>query len=186
MRVLLVEDDEMIGHSLREALSAQGWSVDWVKDGLLAQSAWADGDYGIAIGRVGFSVASFAYTPSKAGSLLRAGRGAAAKTATGAESAVNGARLGTHLRQLEKYGQGGFRELESGRIRYYGDLSPAAKQGEMAGRRLVREWDPASGATRTWHETLDHSGNVRIVRPETGGSKTHYYFDESGGYGGAW
>jgi DNA-binding response OmpR family regulator len=45
MRVLLVEDDEMIGHSLREALSSQGWSVDWVKDGLLAQSAWADGGY---------------------------------------------------------------------------------------------------------------------------------------------
>ena len=45
MRVLLVEDDEMIGHSLREALVSQGWSVDWVKDGLLAQSAWADGDY---------------------------------------------------------------------------------------------------------------------------------------------
>jgi DNA-binding response OmpR family regulator len=45
MRVLLVEDDEMIGHSLRETLSSQGWSVDWVKDGLLAQSAWADGDY---------------------------------------------------------------------------------------------------------------------------------------------
>ena len=45
MRVLLVEDDEMIGQSLREALQAQGWSVDWVKDGLLAQSAWDDGDY---------------------------------------------------------------------------------------------------------------------------------------------
>jgi DNA-binding response OmpR family regulator len=45
MRVLLVEDDEMIGRSLREALAAHGWSVDWVKDGLLAQSAWADGDY---------------------------------------------------------------------------------------------------------------------------------------------
>ena len=45
MRVLLVEDDEMIGHSLREALGASGWSVDWVKDGLLAQSALADGDY---------------------------------------------------------------------------------------------------------------------------------------------
>ena len=28
MRVLLVEDDEMIGHSLREALQGQGWSVD--------------------------------------------------------------------------------------------------------------------------------------------------------------
>jgi DNA-binding response OmpR family regulator len=45
MRVLLVEDDEMIGHSLRDALGANGWSVDWVKDGLLAQSALADGDY---------------------------------------------------------------------------------------------------------------------------------------------
>src|SRR6187402_2545904 len=45
MRVLLVEDDEMIGHSLREALGGQGWSVDWVKDGALAQSALADGDY---------------------------------------------------------------------------------------------------------------------------------------------
>lgn len=45
MRVLLVEDDEMIGHSLRAALAANGWSVDWVKDGQLAQSALADGDY---------------------------------------------------------------------------------------------------------------------------------------------
>jgi DNA-binding response OmpR family regulator len=45
MRVLLVEDDEMIGSSLRQALATQGWSVDWVKDGLLAQSALADGDY---------------------------------------------------------------------------------------------------------------------------------------------
>lgn len=45
MRVLLAEDDEMIGSSLRQALSGAGWSVDWVKDGLLAQSALADGDY---------------------------------------------------------------------------------------------------------------------------------------------
>lgn len=35
----------MIGHSLREALLRQGWSVNWVKDGALAQSALADGDY---------------------------------------------------------------------------------------------------------------------------------------------
>ena len=110
----------------------------------------------------------------------------AAKTATGAESALSGALLRNHLRQLEKYGQGGFRELENGRFRYYGNLTPAAKQGEMAGRRLVREWDPGTGATRTWHETLDRSGNIRIVRPETGGPKTHYSFDEFGNFGGAW
>ncbi|WP_298932989.1 response regulator [uncultured Ramlibacter sp.] len=45
MRVLLVEDDEMIGQSLQRALEANGWSVDWVKEGLLAQSALADGGY---------------------------------------------------------------------------------------------------------------------------------------------
>jgi two-component system OmpR family response regulator/two-component system response regulator QseB len=45
MRVLLVEDDEMIGQSLKQALGANGWSVDWVKEGLLAQSAMADGGY---------------------------------------------------------------------------------------------------------------------------------------------
>lgn len=112
--------------------------------------------------------------------------GLAAKSATGADSALSGALLNTHLRQLEKYGQGGVRELESGRFRYYGNLTPAAKQGEMAGRQLVREWDPATGATRTWHETIDRSGNIRIVRPETGGPKTHYGFDEFGNYGGAW
>lgn len=45
MRTLLVEDDEMIGSSLMRALEGAGWSVDWVRDGLLAQSALADGDY---------------------------------------------------------------------------------------------------------------------------------------------
>ncbi|MDP3826996.1 MAG: response regulator transcription factor, partial [Polaromonas sp.] len=45
MRVLLVEDDDMIGRSLQQALETNGWSVDWVRDGLLAQSALADGAY---------------------------------------------------------------------------------------------------------------------------------------------
>ncbi|MBA3773517.1 MAG: response regulator transcription factor [Ramlibacter sp.] len=45
MRVLLVEDDDMIGQSLKQALGGNGWSVDWVKDGLLAQSALSDGGY---------------------------------------------------------------------------------------------------------------------------------------------
>jgi two-component system OmpR family response regulator/two-component system response regulator QseB len=45
MRVLLVEDDEMIGQSLHKALEANGWSADWVKEGELAQSAMADGGY---------------------------------------------------------------------------------------------------------------------------------------------
>ncbi len=45
MRTLLVEDDEMIGSSLMHALEGAGWSVDWVRDGALAHSAFADGGY---------------------------------------------------------------------------------------------------------------------------------------------
>ena len=45
VRTLLVEDDEMIGKSLVRGLERSGWAVDWVRDGLLAQSALADGDY---------------------------------------------------------------------------------------------------------------------------------------------
>ncbi len=49
MRALLVEDDEMIGSSLSQALEGAGWSVDWVRDGALAQSALADGGYTCAL-----------------------------------------------------------------------------------------------------------------------------------------
>jgi two-component system OmpR family response regulator/two-component system response regulator QseB len=45
MRILLVEDDTMIGHSLHQALTENGLSVDWVRDGLLAQDALAQGGY---------------------------------------------------------------------------------------------------------------------------------------------
>ncbi|MEG3111391.1 MULTISPECIES: response regulator [Pantoea] len=45
MRVLLVEDDEMIGANLQQALEAAGWSVDWVRDGVFAHNAWAEGGY---------------------------------------------------------------------------------------------------------------------------------------------
>lgn len=59
-------------------------------------------------------------------------------------------------------------------------------QGEMAGRRRVREWNPQTGHKRTWHETLDHEGNIRIVRPQKNGeSKIHYLFDSNGNFAGA-
>jgi hypothetical protein len=99
-----------------------------------------------------------------------------------ASSMAQGARLAEHLRQWEKYGSQGFKELENGRSRYYGDLDLARTPGTMIGRRVVREWDPATGATRTWHETLDAAGNVRQVRPQTGDAKIHYGFDADGNF----
>jgi DNA-binding response OmpR family regulator len=45
VRVLVAEDDEMIGRSLVQALEGAGWSADWVRTGPLAHSALADGGY---------------------------------------------------------------------------------------------------------------------------------------------
>ena len=33
MRILLVEDDEMIGEGVVDGLKAEGYAVDWVQDG---------------------------------------------------------------------------------------------------------------------------------------------------------
>jgi len=42
MRILLVEDDVMIGASLQQGLRDDGYAVDWVKDGRAAEVALAD------------------------------------------------------------------------------------------------------------------------------------------------
>ncbi|MDR3488683.1 MAG: response regulator [Bradyrhizobium sp.] len=49
MRVLLIEDDVMIGQGLSKALGAEGMSVDWVRDGADAAAALADGGYSIVL-----------------------------------------------------------------------------------------------------------------------------------------
>lgn len=41
MRVLLIEDDAMIGASLQQAMAADGHAVDWVRDGRAAEAALA-------------------------------------------------------------------------------------------------------------------------------------------------
>ncbi|MES2932675.1 MAG: response regulator transcription factor [Pseudomonadota bacterium] len=41
MRILLAEDDRMIGDSARTSLRQDGYAVDWVRDGLAAETALA-------------------------------------------------------------------------------------------------------------------------------------------------
>ena len=43
MRLLLVDDDAMIGASVQKGLRQEGHSVDWVRDGVAAESAIANG-----------------------------------------------------------------------------------------------------------------------------------------------
>jgi two-component system OmpR family response regulator/two-component system response regulator QseB len=49
MRILLAEDDPMLGDGLRAGLRQQGFLVDWVRDGLAAEREIGTGDYQAAV-----------------------------------------------------------------------------------------------------------------------------------------
>ncbi|HSY29674.1 MAG TPA: response regulator [Burkholderiaceae bacterium] len=49
MRLLLVEDDSMIGESVRKGLRQDGFIIDWVQDGRSAESALECGTYDLLL-----------------------------------------------------------------------------------------------------------------------------------------
>ncbi|MDO9165033.1 MAG: response regulator, partial [Rhodoferax sp.] len=49
MRILLAEDDDMLGDGLRAGLRQLGFQVDWVRDGVAAERELASGDYAAAV-----------------------------------------------------------------------------------------------------------------------------------------
>lgn len=49
MRLLLVEDDGIVGESVRTGLRREGFTVDWVKDGVAAELASANDDYALIL-----------------------------------------------------------------------------------------------------------------------------------------
>ena len=49
MRVLLAEDDAMLGDGLRAGLRQLGFLVDWVRDGLAAERELSGGEYAAAV-----------------------------------------------------------------------------------------------------------------------------------------
>jgi two-component system response regulator QseB len=49
MRILLVEDDPMIGESVVSGLAGEGHAVDWVRDGVAAETAIATTPYGLVL-----------------------------------------------------------------------------------------------------------------------------------------
>ncbi|MEZ5830738.1 MAG: response regulator transcription factor [Dongiaceae bacterium] len=68
MRILLIEDDPMIGKSLRQALQDAGMSVDWVRNGEDGEAAMSTGGYALVLLDIGL--------PGKSGiEVLRAARG---------------------------------------------------------------------------------------------------------------
>ena len=65
MRLLLVEDDPMIGAGVQRGLKQDGHTVDWVRDGASAELAVADGVYEVILLDLGL--------PRKSGLELLAG-----------------------------------------------------------------------------------------------------------------
>lgn len=49
MRLLLVEDDKMIGAGVRQGLRHEGYSVDWVQDGKSAELALKNEPYDVLL-----------------------------------------------------------------------------------------------------------------------------------------
>ncbi len=49
MRILLVEDDRMLGAGLQVGLRQQGWAVDWARDGELADEALRGEPYDLVL-----------------------------------------------------------------------------------------------------------------------------------------
>jgi two-component system response regulator QseB len=49
MRILLVEDDRMLGAGLQVGLRQQGWAADWVRDGELAEEALRGEPYDLVL-----------------------------------------------------------------------------------------------------------------------------------------
>jgi two-component system OmpR family response regulator len=73
MRILLIEDDPMIGQSLSRALHEQGILVEWARDGEQGEAAWHRGDHSVVLLDIGL--------PGQSGvDLLRAVRAATVDT----------------------------------------------------------------------------------------------------------
>ena len=49
MRILLAEDDELLGSGIRAGLAQNGFQVDWVRDGVAAERELATGAYQAAV-----------------------------------------------------------------------------------------------------------------------------------------
>ncbi len=49
MRLLLIEDDSLLGEGLQEALRRAGYTVDWLQDGQHALDALKDGGFDLAV-----------------------------------------------------------------------------------------------------------------------------------------
>lgn len=157
MRILLVEDDNMIGHSLRQALTENGLSVDWVRDGVLAENALAQGSYAAVLLDLGL--------PRRSGlEVLRRARQDGNRTPMlvltardGLDDRVSGLDLGAddylvkpfELRELLARMRAIIRRAAGGHAQ--STIGTAQTQLDLATRQLVHEGTTVDLSAREFH-----------------------------------
>ncbi|MDH5325594.1 MAG: response regulator [Gammaproteobacteria bacterium] len=53
MRVLLIEDDELLGEALKSGLKQEGYTLDWLKDGISGENALKDNAFDLVVLDIG-------------------------------------------------------------------------------------------------------------------------------------
>lgn len=155
MRVLLVEDDRMIGEAVLDALRADHWAVDWVRDGAMADAALAAEPYDAVVLDLGLPrrsglevLARMRARGQHAPVLVATARDAVADRVAGLDAGADDylikpfdtAELQARLRALVRRSAGrGEAELRHGEV----ILNPATRQAFLEGR-------PVSLSSREW------------------------------------
>lgn len=155
MRVLLVEDDRMIGEAVLDALRADHWAVDWVRDGAMADAALAAEPYDAVVLDLGLPrrsglevLARMRARGQHAPVLVVTARDAVADRVAGLDAGADDylikpfdtAELQARLRALVRRSAGrGEAELRHGEV----ILNPATRQAFLEGR-------PVSLSSREW------------------------------------
>lgn len=155
MRVLLVEDDRMIGEAVLEELRAQNWAVDWARDGATADGALVTHSYDAVILDLGLPqrgglevLARLRMRGQRVPVLVATARDAVADRVAGLDAGADDylvkpfdtgellARLRALVRRSAGHAQAQIRR---------GDLvlDPATREASLAGQPVVlssREW----------------------------------------------
>ncbi len=156
MRILLVEDDPLLGDGLRAGLRQQGFAVDWVRDGLAGERELRSGDYSAAVldlglpGQDGMAVLRGARAGAQATPVLvLTARDAVCDRIAGLDAGaddyvlkpVDLFELGARLRALVRRASGqASPELRAGAL----VLDPAERQVRLQGQPVLlsqREFD---------------------------------------------
>lgn len=169
MRLLLVEDDALLGDGIRAGLALDGYSVDWVRDGEAAHLALLTEEYSACVldlglpGRDGLSVLKALRARGKLTPVL------ILTARDTVQDKIKGLDMGADDYLLKPID---LNELQA-RLRALlrrasGEAAPLLTLGELAldpsGRRVTLAGKPISLSAREYallHDLLSHKGRIR-------------------------